>query len=97
LAYSTAFLDLPIVATSRRIESAALTVLRVRTYSDTMPHTRRTVITAPVPTVEQVARRLGVPRRRVERLERLIDSFIRSGRSRRHAARRRKAKTKRER
>jgi len=36
------------------------------------------VLTGPIPTVEQVARRFGVSRRRVRRLERLIDSFIAS-------------------
>jgi hypothetical protein len=41
-----------------------------------MGHTRRTVLTAPIPTVEQVAKRFGVSRRRVKRLESLIDSFI---------------------
>jgi len=43
-----------------------------------MGHRRRTVLTGPIPTVEQVARRFGVSRRRVRRLERLIDSFIAS-------------------
>jgi hypothetical protein len=60
-----------------------------------MQHTRRTVITAPVSTVEQVAKRLGVPRRRVKRLERLIDSFIARDGRRRRAARTKKAKTNR--
>jgi DNA-directed RNA polymerase sigma subunit (sigma70/sigma32) len=62
-----------------------------------MQHTRRTVITAPVPTVEEVAKRLGVPRRRVRQLERLIDSFIEGDTRRRHAARRVKVKAKRRR
>jgi len=51
-----------------------------------MGHTRRTVLTAPIPTVEQVARRFGVSRRRVKRLERLIDSYIASDARRRRAA-----------
>jgi hypothetical protein len=55
------------------------------------------VITAPVPTVEEVAKRLGVPRRRVRQLERLIDSFIAGDTRRRHAARRVKVKAKRRR
>jgi hypothetical protein len=58
-----------------------------------MGHTRRTVLTAPIPTVEQVARRFGVSRRRVKRLERLIDSFIASDARRRRAARVRKKTT----
>jgi hypothetical protein len=62
-----------------------------------MQHTRRTVITAPVPTVEEVAKRLGVRRRRVRQLERLIDSFIEGDARRRHAARRGKVKAKRRR
>src|SRR5206468_1185611 len=37
-----------------------------------MGHTRRTVLTGPIPTVEQVARRFGVSRRRVRRLERIV-------------------------
>jgi hypothetical protein len=62
-----------------------------------MQHTRRTVITAPVPTVEEVAKRLGVPRRRVQELERLIDSFIEGDTRRRQAARRGKVEAKRRR
>ncbi|PYN48950.1 MAG: hypothetical protein DME00_10255 [Candidatus Rokuibacteriota bacterium] len=58
-----------------------------------MGHTRRTVLTAPIPTVEQVAKRLGVSRRRVKRLERLIDSFIASDARRRRAARAKKKTT----
>ena len=58
-----------------------------------MGHTRRTVLTAPIPTVEQVAKRLGVSRRRVKRLERLIDSFIASDARRRRAAREKKKTT----
>ena len=61
-----------------------------------MGHTRRTVLTAPIPTVEQVARRLGVSRRRVKRIESLIDSFIASDARRRRVARSKKT-TKRER
>jgi hypothetical protein len=57
-----------------------------------MQHTRRTVTTAPVPTVEEVAKRLGLPRRRVRQLERLIDSFIEGDTRRRHSARRAKVK-----
>jgi hypothetical protein len=59
-----------------------------------MQHTRRTVITGPVPTVEEVARRLGVSRKRVQRLERLIDSFIEGDARRRHASGREKVKAK---
>ena len=44
-------------------------------------------------TVEQVAKRLGVSRRRVKRLERLIDSFIASDARRRRAARAKKKTT----
>jgi hypothetical protein len=62
-----------------------------------MRHTRRTVITSPVPTVEEVAKRLGVPRRRVRRLEGLIDSFIQGDARRRNAATRGKMKAKRRR
>jgi hypothetical protein len=58
-----------------------------------MGHTRRTVLTAPIPTVEQVARRFGVSRRRVKRLERLIDSFIARDARRRRGARTTKKKT----
>jgi hypothetical protein len=60
-------------------------------------HTRQTVITTPVPTVEEVARRLGVPRQRVRRLERLIDSFIEGDMRRHRAARRVKVNAKRRR
>jgi hypothetical protein len=58
-----------------------------------MGHTRRTVLTAPIPTVEQLARRFGVSRRRVKRLEHLIDSFIASDARRRRAARVKKKTT----
>jgi len=51
-----------------------------------MGHTRRTVLTAPIPTVEQLARRYGVSRRRVKRLERLIDSFVASDARKRRLA-----------
>ena len=74
-----------------------MTLGRVAKYCQAMQHTRRTVITAPVPTVEEVAKRLGVPRRRVRQLERLIDSFIEGDTRRRHAARRVKVKAKRRR
>ena len=40
-----------------------------------------------IPTVEQLARRYGVSRRRVKRLERLIDSFIASDATRHRPAR----------
>jgi hypothetical protein len=45
------------------------------------------------------ARRMvsSAPRRRVERLERLIDSFVVGDARRRHASKRRKATTRRER
>jgi hypothetical protein len=58
-----------------------------------MGHTRRTVLTAPIPTIVQVARRFGVSRRRVKRLEGLIDSFIASDARRRRAARVKKKTT----
>ena len=51
-----------------------------------MRHTRRTVLTAPIPTVAQVAKRFGVSRRRVKRLESLIDSFIVNDARRRRTA-----------
>jgi hypothetical protein len=41
-----------------------------------MGHTRRAVLTGRIPTVEEVATIHGVPRHRVERLERLIQSFV---------------------
>jgi len=58
-----------------------------------MGHTRRAVLTAPIPTVAQVARRFGVSRRRVKRLESLIDSFIASDARRRYAVRAKKKTT----
>ena len=57
-----------------------------------MQHTRRTVLTAPVPTIDEVAKKLGVPRRRVKRLERLIDSFVAQDATRRRAVRTKRAK-----
>ena len=62
-----------------------------------MQHTRRTVLTAPVPTIDEVAKKLGVPRRRVKRLERLIDSFVAQDATRRRAVRTKRAKAKRRR
>ncbi|HEY7516771.1 MAG TPA: hypothetical protein VIE36_00640 [Methylomirabilota bacterium] len=66
-----------------------------------MPDPKREVI-ANIPRLHQCidrhrAKRLGVPRRRVRQLERLIDSFIEGDTRRRHAARRGKVKTKRRR
>jgi len=58
--------------------------------ADAMRHTRRAVLTGPIPTVAQVARKYGVSRRRVERLERLIDSFIARDTSRRRTTRAKK-------
>lgn len=75
------------------IHQWTLTLLRLCRYSDVMGHTRRTVLTAPIPTVEQIAQRFGVSRRRVKRLERLIDSFIASDARRRRAARAKKKPT----
>jgi AraC-like DNA-binding protein len=51
------------------------------------------VLTAPIPTVAQVARRFGVSRRRVKRLENLIDSFIESDVRRLRVARAKKKTT----
>lgn len=57
-----------------------------------MAHTRRVVLTAPIPTVEDVAKRLGLPRRRVERLEPLVESIIARDTRTRRAARVKKKK-----
>ena len=59
-------------------------------------HTRRTVLTGRIPTVEELAKRRGVSRRRVEWLRQLIESFHeRDARRRRIARMRKKATTKR--
>ena len=76
------------------IHSSALTGCGGRRTVATMGHTRKTLITSAIPTVEQVARSHRVSRRRVKQLENLIESFIARDARRRRGARTKSAKAR---